>query len=431
MISQRLGQETVSKLSLDLSNLTNPVNETTNIHIREVLHRLLEGNHKNHDIFFDKAGRHNHAVHHLLAAYSLGASADRLKEIYEEHLVYQRPKPPHKVTISQDNWTQYLGENDMWTDYLTFFDKIVALEGISKAIETYALHPSMFPRLFAGAFHPLIHLGYGVEFQIPIIVSEGLAQMAVHSNMLESVFNEDYWSSQGNGKNRLSEIIDMACHDGRFNNVVLYDDDMKFQKLVEKRAAVLREYAKKWDLPDTVEGLNQGMRELFETCVLGFGATAQRPDKPAILLDFFLMHGLTSAHFVKTLISYFPLKYSLQLLRMHFATVLGYYISRGRPNLYPELLYNYTPIEFSEISEDPWQDVISRVIHVKNEVHVVKVVRALYVAEQKWGKGEHNMFLKTAQLTVDGHEKYGWCFDGIGWDQTWNKIAESMSKVFE
>lgn len=61
----------------------------------------------------------------------------------------------------------------MWSDYVDFFDKLVKEEGMEKAINEYAFHPLIFPRLFERAFHPVIHLGYGVEFQIPMIVSEG------------------------------------------------------------------------------------------------------------------------------------------------------------------------------------------------------------------------------------------------------------------
>ena len=37
---------------------------------------------------------------------------------------------------------------------------------------------------FAGFLHPLIHQGFGVEFQQPVIVAEALAQAAVHDNWI-------------------------------------------------------------------------------------------------------------------------------------------------------------------------------------------------------------------------------------------------------
>ena len=40
---------------------------------------------------------------------------------------------------------------------------------------------------FEGFLHPIIHLGFGVEFQQPVIVAEALAQAAAHDNWI-SVF---------------------------------------------------------------------------------------------------------------------------------------------------------------------------------------------------------------------------------------------------
>lgn len=67
--------------------------------------------------------------------------------------------------------TQYF--ISLWTDYLKFFDQVIKEDGMEKVFNTFAFHPRMFPKLFTGAFHPLIHLGYGVEFQIPAVLAEG------------------------------------------------------------------------------------------------------------------------------------------------------------------------------------------------------------------------------------------------------------------
>lgn len=62
----------------------------------------------------------------------------------------------------------------LWADYLDFFEKVIKEEGMQKSFEKYVFHPMMFTRLFAGAFHPIIHLGYALEFQIPLILAEGI-----------------------------------------------------------------------------------------------------------------------------------------------------------------------------------------------------------------------------------------------------------------
>jgi hypothetical protein len=40
----------------------------------------------------------------------------------------------------------------------------------------------MIARLYEGAYHPIIHLGLGIEFQQPGIIAEALAQAAAHDD---------------------------------------------------------------------------------------------------------------------------------------------------------------------------------------------------------------------------------------------------------
>jgi hypothetical protein len=40
----------------------------------------------------------------------------------------------------------------------------------------------MLVRMFDGILHPLIHLGFGVEFEQPAIIAEALALAAVHDD---------------------------------------------------------------------------------------------------------------------------------------------------------------------------------------------------------------------------------------------------------
>lgn len=54
----------------------------------------------------------SHLIHHVLAAYALGASASRLQEIFVDHASYQRPLPPSQVQLTRDNWTQHLGKKE-------------------------------------------------------------------------------------------------------------------------------------------------------------------------------------------------------------------------------------------------------------------------------------------------------------------------------
>ncbi len=99
------------QLSHDNPNL-NPIGAKVpgyNSQTQETTINLLELNSLNFSIFFNDKGYHNHCVHHLLAAYAFGASSESLNRIYEKYANYLRPRLPSVVTITEENWTEYLG----------------------------------------------------------------------------------------------------------------------------------------------------------------------------------------------------------------------------------------------------------------------------------------------------------------------------------
>lgn len=67
-----------------------------------------------------------------------------------------------------------------YSGYLAFFTTSIIKDGIPKTMEKYVFAPenngegvSMFSRFQAGLLHPLIHTGYGTEFNVPGMVAEG------------------------------------------------------------------------------------------------------------------------------------------------------------------------------------------------------------------------------------------------------------------
>jgi hypothetical protein len=137
--------------------------------------QLLLKNNKEFHIFFNEKKFHNHLIHHLLAAYSLGASKEKLQEIFDVHAKDQRPLPPSIDTITRENYTKYLGQADAYTSFLTFFQSEVEKNGPIDTVRRWVWSGDLLARTVGGAYHPLIHIGYGLEFGIPGIVAEGLA----------------------------------------------------------------------------------------------------------------------------------------------------------------------------------------------------------------------------------------------------------------
>ena len=64
------------------------VSEVTNVSTPKASARL-QTNHEVNDIIFNSAGLHSHIIHHLLAAYALGADAQTVQKHYDNNESYQ------------------------------------------------------------------------------------------------------------------------------------------------------------------------------------------------------------------------------------------------------------------------------------------------------------------------------------------------------
>ena len=98
--------------------------------------------------------------------------------------------------------------------------------------------------------------------------------------------------------------------------------------------------------------------------------------------------------------------------------MLAYYISRGTPKLHLDTLKSYKTKDLVE-EPNPWLDIINKALNEKSEAHVIKTIRSLYKAEEVMGPEKDNLYLKIAQLTMDGYKLRDWSQKGLGWDEEW------------
>lgn len=107
---------------------------------------------------------------------------------------------------------------------------------------------------------------------------------------------------------------------------------------------------------------------------------------------------------------------------------MAIYGSQNCPKLNIEALKNYKPKTLSE-EPNPWLAVIKYSLEEETEPHVIKVVRSLIKAGELMGPEKDNLYLKIAQITIEGYEMAGFSINGIGWDEEWNE--EGVSKAIE
>jgi hypothetical protein len=378
---------------------------------RVAVQQLLDENRKNH-IFFNDMKFHNHAVHHILDAYALGASPARLNEIYKVHSVLQRPAPPKQVQITHDNWKEHLGKMNSWTDILEFFSSEVQQLGIEEAVSKYFFHPDLFARFFSGINHAVIHVGFGITFKEPLLVAEGIAMAALEDDL--DILNHQLPPSSPSYS--LLEIIEQVRNDSRF------DGQLSLGQVIHEKGALLLEYVSKWDVKGTDYDVAAKEKELFEVIVLLVVAICRPGKLPRF--DFFLMHSLTSSVFIHELLKFFSIEKGPQILKAHFATALWYYIATARPVLYTDHLKAYATTLPS--SANPWLEIVKFGIET-NDVHAAKTVYALLQGEAWFGEFD-GIFLKAAQRVADAvrvqpnigiFQGRVWAHVPLGLDQHW------------
>ncbi|KAG9062155.1 hypothetical protein KI688_006487 [Linnemannia hyalina] len=398
---------------------------------RETVAELLQENHNKHHCFFNEKGFHNHLVHAVLASYSLGANPERLRAIYKSHAVEQRPIGFIKKNFTAFDWKSEVGNQEFYASYLEFFRQEVPKLGRVEAVVKYAFDTDVIGRTFSGAFHPLIHLGYGIDFGIDAIVAEGLAMMAVTSKMMspfvvapatkvEKVATKiasQLSISEPSSAKTIVDILTAIREDRELDDVTFYPEVNKSMDVAKSKVAAskVQKLLSEWKVEETIQDIDLKAKESYKACLLAVGGTGLHNGK--VKQDFFLMHALTSVQFVHKLAHALPPAYAVSCLKSHLGASLAYYISRGRPQVDVDALLNYRGKQILDPS-NPWLSIIKHAIEI-DEVHVTKVARACALGDLLFGAEESfsQLLLHTAQMSLD--LKGDWEFEGVGWPQTW------------
>ena len=100
-----------------------------------------------------------------------------------------------------------------------------------------------------GFLHPMIHLGFGVEFQQPAIIAEALGQAAIHSAWQDAFFLAvDEEAKQNRHPSRsLVNILNSIRADKKLSSAAHWEDDNKVRDGILVRAKdEMVKYASQW-----------------------------------------------------------------------------------------------------------------------------------------------------------------------------------------
>ncbi|OGM47192.1 hypothetical protein ABOM_003900 [Aspergillus bombycis] len=242
--------------------------------VSEVLQHDME----NHHIYLNDRGFHDHIVHFMLTIWALGASPDTIQRQLAE---------------------------------------------------------SMLSVMFAGLLHPIIHLGFAIEFQQPAIVAQALAQAAVHEDYLGQLFLFPAEKAAGGVGQRgmhktLVQIMDEMQADETLRAAAHPGDDEVFSSGILQRAPrVLVQYCHQWTVPD--DRISERLAEMVNAAAY-LTATAQHPEKE-IKFDFYFVHSLNLSIFFKPILDlpYLSTHSKARLLEMKARMDLLIWASRKMP----------------------------------------------------------------------------------------------------
>ncbi len=107
-------------------------------------------------------GVSNHLPMSLIALDKLGASQQQLDDFYRWHSPRLRPVSDDGIIINADNIFQFAGKHSCNFGYRRFFLDEIERKSIEEVVDHHV--PKLIAGMAGGAFHPLIRLAYGLEF---------------------------------------------------------------------------------------------------------------------------------------------------------------------------------------------------------------------------------------------------------------------------
>lgn len=282
--------------------------------------------------------------------------------------------------------------------------------------------------LLLGFLHPLIHLGFGVEFHQPAIIAEALAQAAVHDAWMGKYLfpAEEAASKMADQPDKtIVQLIDDIHADEKLRDAPKWSDGNKVRDGIIGRAADrMLEYAAQFNV--RANTLERQTAEMINA-VAYYTAGAQRPDKMH-KIDFYYMHCVNCSIFYSAFHKqdWISDAHKARLLEWKVRTDLAMYASRKSPDIRMEDIRDYKPKMASG-----WAGIEDRVVKFDDDGHASKLIRALAHGQQICQPYEdrdefrlkHDDWLQIGHMVIDSVEgaKQNWV-RSAGFEEAWIDI---------
>jgi hypothetical protein len=291
---------------------------------------------------------------------------------------------------SEDGFYRHLGQLTDYTNYMVFFEREIERKGWKTAIQDYCFGRTrnadlLLARMFDGAFHPIIHLGLGIEFEQPSIMAEALAQAATDISFDVDVFflNAERIAREAGPPpaqpRPLVELYEEAHANETIRNAARWEDfQWKMKNGVIGRAGhEIAALAAQFRVePATLERRTAEMI----SCAAYLAGAAQRPGK-ARRIDFFYMHDVTSSIFLTVLARqpWIRIEDRVRMVEWKARIDLVWYATCGTPEL---LLTELEGYEAGPSAGWSWEKIFDVLRGLHDDGHVAKFARALKNGEE-------------------------------------------------
>lgn len=283
-----------------------------------------------------------------------------------------------------------------------------------------------------GFLHPIIHLGFGVEFKQPAIIVEALAQAATHDGwMAPFLLRAEERAKNSTKSQSLVQLIHEARQNDKLRSSPHWDDGNKVRDGVLQRAPEeMLDLAAQWRVRP--EELEQKTAEMIGASIYFTGA-AQHPPKK-VKFDFYFIHCVNSSIFFSTLIKepWLSEEDKCRLVEWKGRTDLALYVSRACPEPLLDEIKNYQPKQ----RDGGWAGITRRVDQLPDDGHASKLVRAIAHGEQACKPYENlpddvfplkgDMWELLGHMAIDSVENSQedhWV-RSAGFDQAWDDVPE-------
>ncbi|KAJ4369761.1 hypothetical protein N0V83_005525 [Neocucurbitaria cava] len=359
----------------------------------EMANQLLQKNHDEFHVFFRDLNGHNHLAHTILTTFALSGSPSELQRAYDDHVDIQRPMPELDTKVvkglSEDkNMRAILGQPSHYTNALNFFRQQIESFGWRAVLHKFCfsrtpLADEVLSHMFEGAHHPFIHLGLAVEFELPSILAEALAQAVTHLNgrIGECLMQSDVEARPLSSGIPHKPILDLY-KEARATESILHgarweDGPFKMRDgTLGRSRADITSLAAQYRV-DPCE-LELRAAEVINCSVYIAGAS-QRANLPP-KIDFFYLHNVTSSIFLTVLVQdpWISLENKVRLVEWKARTDLFWYAACGCPEFDIQHVNNYQAGPSSGMG---WSELYQAINVIHDDGHVAKFVRALKSAK--------------------------------------------------